>query len=336
MISKRSWVWGLTLILSLSGSCLFLQGLGWAADEANQLFADAKTLLEGGKTEEAKGKLTEYVKKYSRSAHAPEAQYLLGSLEEDFVSAVHGLRNTVRNYKGTPWAKKAQFELAFLYFMRENYSQAATEFRTFLAAYPTDKRVPETQYWLGMSFLRAGSLLDAQRQLEEAWELGRETQWTGQIAVALCQVLLENKQYVESINIGETALNLEMAPAFSDLVRETLRECYTKLGINQISQGASSEAPSFMERMDESVGTHPLEDFPFAIQVGAFTKKKWAQNVEKQLQSRGYDSYTVDGSLDGKPVYKVRVGRFRTQQEAERMAEQIMVRENFKTYVVRE
>ena len=78
------------------------------------------------------------------------------------------------------------------------------------------------------------------------------------------------------------------------------------------------------------------DDLPFAIQVGAFTKKKWAQNVEKQLRSRGYDAYTVDGDLDGKAVHKVRVGRFGTQQEAERMAERIMLRENFKTYVVRD
>jgi len=326
---------GLTVVLvavSFFGSSL---DVCWAVEDANQLFADAKALLDENRLEDAKSKLTEYVKKYSRSTYAPEAQYLLGSVEEDFVSAVHGLRNTVRNYKGSPWARKAQMELAFLYYMRENYVQAASEFRSFLGRFPDDERLPEIQYWLGMSAFKMGSLLDAQRQLERAWESARDTEWAGQTAVALCQVLRENRQYLEAVNVGENALNLEMSKIFSDRIRETLTDCYKKLGVNQSSPSVAEGTVATPIPEDEPA-TPSVENLPFAIQVGAFTKKKWAQNVEKQLRSRGYDAYTVDGALDGKAVHKVRVGRFRTQQEAERMAEQIMLRENFKTYVVRD
>ncbi|MDD5195745.1 MAG: SPOR domain-containing protein, partial [Candidatus Omnitrophica bacterium] len=64
----------------------------------------------------------------------------------------------------------------------------------------------------------------------------------------------------------------------------------------------------------------PLQDvcYFFSIQVGAFSKKKNAEDLARELQ-KNYNVYVVEDKTATLTLYKVRVGKFTDRKEAESM-----------------
>ena len=62
----------------------------------------------------------------------------------------------------------------------------------------------------------------------------------------------------------------------------------------------------------------------WAVQVGAFKDRDQAESVRKPLAAAGYDAYlTTVTADDGQMRYKVRLGSFKTRDEAARLADRI-------------
>lgn len=57
----------------------------------------------------------------------------------------------------------------------------------------------------------------------------------------------------------------------------------------------------------------------YTVQVGAFSKEKGAQNLAKEIRSKGYQAYVIKG----KTLYKVQVGEFKTSDEAKTFSEKL-------------
>jgi len=75
-------------------------------------------------------------------------------------------------------------------------------------------------------------------------------------------------------------------------------------------------------------------DARFSIQVGAFTQKKQADDLTQRLKGKGYAAYITSQVISGKGrMYRVRIGHYRTQDEAERQAKYIGKKESLPTYV---
>jgi hypothetical protein len=78
----------------------------------------------------------------------------------------------------------------------------------------------------------------------------------------------------------------------------------------------------------------PRGDASFCIQVGAFAQKKQADDLTQRLKGKGYPAYIRSLVISGKGrIYRVRIGRYRTRDEAERQAKYIGEREGLETYV---
>lgn len=59
------------------------------------------------------------------------------------------------------------------------------------------------------------------------------------------------------------------------------------------------------------------EDF-FTIQVGAFSSRKNALNMRNELSAK-YDTYLLEEKKENYTLYKVRLGKFKTRSEAEKI-----------------
>ncbi len=71
----------------------------------------------------------------------------------------------------------------------------------------------------------------------------------------------------------------------------------------------------------------------FTLQVTALKERSEAESVAKRLTSKGYAAYVMkptDGS-----VYRVRVGKFKTRQDAEAVAARLEKEEQFKPWITR-
>ena len=62
----------------------------------------------------------------------------------------------------------------------------------------------------------------------------------------------------------------------------------------------------------------------WVVQVGVFKDRGQAESVRRPLAASGFDAYlTAVPVADGQTHYKVRMGSFKTREEAARMAERI-------------
>ena len=73
---------------------------------------------------------------------------------------------------------------------------------------------------------------------------------------------------------------------------------------------------------------------PWAVQVAALNVRAEAEAVAKRLASKGYAAYVVPPA-DGAAVYRVRVGKFNTHDEAEPLKSKLEKEEQFKPWITR-
>ena len=63
---------------------------------------------------------------------------------------------------------------------------------------------------------------------------------------------------------------------------------------------------------------------PWTVQVGAFKNRRQAEDTRQQLASAGLEAYVASvAALDGQPRFRVRVGTYRSREEAAAAAERI-------------
>ena len=72
-----------------------------------------------------------------------------------------------------------------------------------------------------------------------------------------------------------------------------------------------------------------------AIQVAALRGRAEAEGVVSRLKGKGYSAYLL-APLAGQPsMYRVRVGKFKTRGEAEKVAARLEREEQFKPWITR-
>ena len=72
----------------------------------------------------------------------------------------------------------------------------------------------------------------------------------------------------------------------------------------------------------------------WAVQVAAVTERSAADAIAKRLSSKGYAAYVV-APTDGTSVFRVRVGRFNSQREAEPVKARLEKEEQYKPWITR-
>jgi cell division protein FtsN len=89
-------------------------------------------------------------------------------------------------------------------------------------------------------------------------------------------------------------------------------------------------APPPTERPSIATGQPPVARAPepragdWTVQVGAFKDRNQAESVRKPLAAGGFDPYVIAApGEDGQLRYKVRVGGYKTREDAARMAERV-------------
>jgi DedD protein len=90
-----------------------------------------------------------------------------------------------------------------------------------------------------------------------------------------------------------------------------------------------SAAPAAAE-----TGASDANGRPWAVQIAALTVRAEADAVAKRLSSKGYAAYVVSPT-DGTSVFRVRVGRFNSQREAEPLKSKLEREEQFKGFITR-
>jgi cell division septation protein DedD len=79
----------------------------------------------------------------------------------------------------------------------------------------------------------------------------------------------------------------------------------------------------------------PTEPGTFAVQLAALKDRGEADALARRLVGKGYNAYVIAPSGGKSSVYKVQVGRFKTRQDAEKVAARLKKDEQFSPWVTR-
>lgn len=109
------------------------------------------------------------------------------------------------------------------------------------------------------------------------------------------------------------AQEVKIAPAEKVKAAEATREAPAKKAAEPKGTAASTEA---REKI-------------WAVQVNAYPLERDAKSLAKKLRDKGYDAYVMPTNIKGKDWYRVRVGRFKTQEEAKTLQETLKTKEKF-------
>ena len=102
----------------------------------------------------------------------------------------------------------------------------------------------------------------------------------------------------------------------------------------------SLERVAALQATLDSVATlrQPLEEVARLreplVQVAALNVRSEADAIAKRLTAKGYQAY-VQTPANGPSVFRVRVGTFKTRQEAESVAAKLQKEEQFKPWVTK-
>jgi DedD protein len=99
------------------------------------------------------------------------------------------------------------------------------------------------------------------------------------------------------------------------------------------SAGAISGPPQ-MNNASASASTAGAATPPWTIQVGAYKSRRQAEDTRQQLAAAGLDAYVASvGAQDGHARFRVRVGTYRTREEAATAADRIHAQRSLTTFV---
>ncbi len=74
----------------------------------------------------------------------------------------------------------------------------------------------------------------------------------------------------------------------------------------------------------------------FAVQVSIFETRKEADRLAQQLVAKGYPAFVLDPAKGvAKPIYRVRVGKYKTRQDAEEIQARLQKNEQFTPWIAR-
>jgi cell division septation protein DedD len=74
----------------------------------------------------------------------------------------------------------------------------------------------------------------------------------------------------------------------------------------------------------------------YVVQVAALQVRGEADTIAKRLSGKGYPAYvTVPASGASAPIYRVRVGKYKSRREAEQVAARLEKEEQFKPWIIR-
>jgi cell division septation protein DedD len=77
----------------------------------------------------------------------------------------------------------------------------------------------------------------------------------------------------------------------------------------------------------------PATDGAIAVQVGALRSKADAEALARRLSGKGYATYIVAPEAGASQVFKVRVGNYASQDEAERVKRRLQQEEKLKPWI---
>jgi cell division septation protein DedD len=187
--------------------------------------------------------------------------------------------------------------------------------------------------WLGYKFAPTGKTVTPERKeiSEKVGKMGNEDQEKRERGEG------NDKTREASSREGEVVQRDDLSLSFYEtlLKKEPSPKIESKRGNSGGTQAAPEPEKSESLLREDKSSKRPLSGVaPFSIQVGSFANKRQAEDLTQRLRGKGYPAYITSEIISemGR-MYQVRIGHYRTLDEAKREAKLIGRKEKLPTYI---
>ncbi len=218
-------------------------------------------------------------------------------------------------------------------FLLADYPGVIEEGARILSFEPLSPERDLVYYYMGLSNMKLGNFSEARNDFQIILKNFNTSKFKERANLALADTYFLEENYAQANTIYEGLKE----GSHSDI----LSQVYYKLAQANMKLGNWQKAKTYLEKLKNDF---PLsfeaslaknisfsEEF-FTVQVGSFVDSAKAKKLCDELKAKGLDSYIVEGSLQGRAFYRVRVGKFSSYSEAKEL-EQKLSTQNYPTKI---
>ncbi len=316
---------------------------GGQAQEKPIKYIRGMNLYSEGKYKEARKEFKKFLSLYPDSAFAPEAHFKMAEATEDFWEAAREYRNLTLRYPDSPFVPQAQFRIGQHYYLKGDYEQSLKDYRKLLKLYPQSSYAPASQYWVGSMLLAQKRYDEARMEFEKILENYPQSNYLDWAQVGIGDSYTKEGNYSLALTEYQKVIADYPKSDILNLIYFNLGECYQREGKEkealEVYQRLVTECPDSLEAIEaqKRISTLQKKFLPvagrYSIQVGAFGEKARADRLAKRLRDKGYDTYIIIITIEGRRFHRVRVGRLATEAEAQELATKLKKEENLPTRI---
>ncbi|MBN1595528.1 DUF3808 domain-containing protein [candidate division FCPU426 bacterium] len=297
----------------------------------DQQFQDAMQRFNQKQWDQAYTAFDNFQKQFPRSRWKHAVELRLADLEPDPAKALEHYRSILAQTQETEWIADARWGAGLALFTLGQYQQALEQLEEVNPE--MKQRHAHALYLTGLCQLALQKYAPAQENFRMLMDTYRESEWAGAALVAAGECALLQGNAADAVS------------AFDRYLREYPEGDFTSAALWQKAQaletqGLKAETANVLhelvtryhesyeaEKAKGEVGA-AQETNTFTIQVGAFTKREYAQKLANRLRKRGYNAYLLEAKSGTETYNQVRVGSYTSREFTEKIAAKISRQEN--------
>lgn len=246
------------------------------------------SLIQEGRIQEVRQNLPELVSKHPNN---DGVHFLVALTTVDGASSVEKFKEFIERFPDSRWADDAQMKIGEYLYARGLYSQASVQFRLIPLRYPSSAHIQRAMNLMVQSYDATGEADSSHYYLKVF------------------------KHYYPDLSYDQYGYtDLDINPRTS-LVRIPNEQAKKKLA-------SVKKKKSLPKKTTVAPLINPKER-PWVIQVGAFGMYNNAKKLKMNLSQNGYTVAIDEIISNGKRLHTVRVLRFSTKAEANRVGKEL-------------
>jgi tetratricopeptide (TPR) repeat protein len=213
----------------------------------------------------------------------------------------------------------ASTDTLWIYLLKRDYISLIERAKQIEKASHLDYSEREEIYYLkGVAYLKLNRYIEARENFHNLMTNCPRGKWFDYAYLGIADSYFLAKEFDKAIVIYQNFLSKNTRSPLRAHCYYQLSECYRRLGNWVKAKDFLSRTQNYPFSFESRMGRDIInkEQFFYSVQIGAFRNRDNAYNLNRQLKKKGFDSFILEGIKSGALIYKVRVGRFLTKQEA--------------------
>ncbi len=325
---KHGFGWRLSFVLILLGMGT---GLSWPLSAENQAYYQALGLYHQKKWDEAKNAFQAYAREFPQSKWQPAVQLRLADMADTPAMSIDGYLAILNKDPRSEWGQDALWGLISTYFTLGQYAKVITYVGQLTPQYPS--RLSKALTLAGEAHLALNEPEQAEQAFAQAFEKSPEPLVKQKALAGMADAEAGLKAYNQALSHYDQYLKDYPQGSLTSHVLNQKSHLLALQGKKaQAMKTARQLAAAYPESEEGAKAQNQLKPASdreaFTVQVGAFSKNKYAMHLENKLRTKGYNAYHLKVNLKGQMLIQVRVGQYSSEAFAEKIGEKLKQQED--------